>query len=302
MIEGLLRLAPSKASAPACAATTQAGDRPKGRRLVALTVTVLTVFCFSTASMPALAKPASAAKTKVVPFPKPRNETGLPSATEKPEQPAKPAARSKRSPSAPPSAGKDDADSSIDRNAACVARLKASGIDADVAERPAGVKAECKIDVPVRLNAVSVRARSGQTVRFPAKPLMACRLAEAIGRWTGDLVAPLLAGALRSELASIDTGPGFECRFRNRARSGRLSAHANGLAIDIGGFLLANGMTIRVGIPGTSAADAALAAIRTAACGWFTTILGPGSDAAHRFHLHLDIITHGSSDRYRICL
>jgi hypothetical protein len=44
-----------------------------------------------------------------------------------------------------------------------------------------------------------------------------------------------------------------------------------------------------------------MAAFRTAACGWFTTVLGPGSDAAHADHLHLDIQPHGSSNRYRIC-
>ena len=43
------------------------------------------------------------------------------------------------------------------------------------------------------------------------------------------------------------------------------------------------------------------AALRIAACGWFTTILGPGSDEAHHDHLHVDIEQHGSSDRYRIC-
>ena len=35
--------------------------------------------------------------------------------------------------------------------------------------------------------------------------------------------------------------------------------------------------------------------------GWFLTVLGPGSDAAHSDHMHLDIQQHGSSDRYRIC-
>jgi len=42
-------------------------------------------------------------------------------------------------------------------------------------------------------------------------------------------------------------------------------------------------------------------AARTAACGWFTTVLGPGSDAAHTDHLHVDTTLHGTSDRYRIC-
>jgi hypothetical protein len=41
--------------------------------------------------------------------------------------------------------------------------------------------------------------------------------------------------------------------------------------------------------------------VRQAACGWFTTVLGPGSDEAHHDHLHVDIQQHGSSDRYRIC-
>jgi hypothetical protein len=29
--------------------------------------------------------------------------------------------------------------------------------------------------------------------------------------------------------------------------------------------------------------------------------LGPGSNAAHAEHMHVDILQHGSSDRYRIC-
>jgi hypothetical protein len=41
--------------------------------------------------------------------------------------------------------------------------------------------------------------------------------------------------------------------------------------------------------------------MRRAACGWFTTLLGPGSDAAHADHLHFDVLRHGASDDYRIC-
>jgi hypothetical protein len=41
--------------------------------------------------------------------------------------------------------------------------------------------------------------------------------------------------------------------------------------------------------------------MRTAACGWFTTVLGPGSDAFHANHMHLDIEKHGPSGSYRIC-
>jgi len=47
--------------------------------------------------------------------------------------------------------------------------------------------------------------------------------------------------------------------------------------------------------------QATVDAIRIAACGWFTTVLGPGSDEAHTDHMHVDILQHGSSDRFRIC-
>ena len=41
--------------------------------------------------------------------------------------------------------------------------------------------------------------------------------------------------------------------------------------------------------------------LRTSACGYFTTVLGPGSNEAHKNHLHFDLALHGKSDNYRIC-
>ena len=110
-----------------------------------------------------------------------------------------------------------------------------------------------------------------------------------------------MTGIKGTGLKAVRTGPGFECRNRNRAAAGKLSAHAEGLAIDIAGFEFANGSTLRIKPEAGVAPDPALAALRTAGCGWFTTILGPGSDEAHHDHLHVDIQQHGSSGRYRIC-
>jgi hypothetical protein len=42
-------------------------------------------------------------------------------------------------------------------------------------------------------------------------------------------------------------------------------------------------------------------ATRAAACGWFTTVLGPGADPFHANHMHLDTESHGSNGSYRIC-
>lgn len=185
--------------------------------------------------------------------------------------------------------------------APCLADLKAAGFAVEAAE-PSHVSNElCRIDTPVRLKAVPVPTKPETAVRISDQPILACRFADRLGHWIGDLVAPLIAGIKGTDLKAVRTGPGFECRNRNRAQTGKLSAHAEGLAIDIAGFELASGSTLRIKPEAGAAPDPALASLRTAACGWFTTVLGPGSDAAHHDHLHVDIQQHGSSGNYRIC-
>jgi hypothetical protein len=44
-----------------------------------------------------------------------------------------------------------------------------------------------------------------------------------------------------------------------------------------------------------------LMALQLTACGYFTTVLGPGANAAHANHYHLDLGVHGNSGNYRIC-
>lgn len=183
----------------------------------------------------------------------------------------------------------------------CLTDLKAAGFDIEMTEQPSSSNEGCRIEAPVRLKAVPVPSQPGTTVRLADQPVLACRFASRLGHWIGDLVAPLIAGIKETELRAVRTGPGFECRNRNRATTGKLSAHAEGLAIDIAGFDFSNGSVLLIKPEADAAPDPALAALRTAACGWFTTILGPGSDEAHHDHLHVDIEQHGSSDRYRIC-
>src|SRR5258707_1238032 len=100
---------------------------------------------------------------------------------------------------------------------------------------------------------------------------------------------------------AVREGPGYECRNRNGAASGKLSAHAVGKAIDISGFELSSGKFIPIKPDGDETMRNVVDTVRTAACGWFTTVLGPGADAAHADHLHVDMAPHGTSDRYRIC-
>jgi hypothetical protein len=183
----------------------------------------------------------------------------------------------------------------------CLDRLGAAGIEFESITLPPGAKSGCAIDTPVRLKAIKLAPRWRTSIRLLDEPTLSCRFGERFGHWLRDLVAPLIAGELAVELKSVRTGPGYECRNRNRAETGKISAHASGLAADVASFELANGRTLTVKPEGDEHMRATLAAIRVAACGWFTTVLGPGSDAAHADHMHVDIMQHGSSDRYRIC-
>jgi hypothetical protein len=150
----------------------------------------------------------------------------------------------------------------------------------------------------VRLKSIATGA--GSTIRLPDAPTVSCRFGERFSSWLRDLVGPIVAGALSKPLKSVRTGPGYECRYMNRAASGKLSAHSTGLAIDVSAIEVGDGW-ISVKPNGDQRSTAAIDAFRRAGCGWFTTVLGPGSDAAHADHIHVDILPHGSSDRYRIC-
>ena len=140
----------------------------------------------------------------------------------------------------------------------------------------------CVIEIPVRLTSLKLTDQEGQ-ISFPDRPGLPAGLRNNFGTWVRDLAAPLMQARL-GPLKAVRTGPGFVCRNRNNQAGGKLSAHAVGLAVDITAFELANGEMIAVAEGKEPKKSAVLAAMRTAACGWFTTILGPGSDAAHATH------------------
>jgi hypothetical protein len=181
----------------------------------------------------------------------------------------------------------------------CIMRLQRVGLIAEIAITPNATNAACIIENPVRLTSLKVSGEQ-YPVGFPDQPVLACRFAERFGRWLGEIAVPLIAARL-TPLRAVHTGPGYDCRNRNRARSGKLSAHAVGHAVDIDAFKLGGGETLSITEANDERKKGVLSTIRTAACGWFTTILGPGSDPAHATHWHFDIQKHGSSDNYRIC-
>jgi hypothetical protein len=234
-------------------------------------------------------RPALALASRTVPLPRPR-PADLPGA--KTQTSPSSGALAPAGKSQPPGAAIDQA---------CLDRLAAQGLEIEATTPPAANRNECVIDTPVRLDAIKVTSRPQVVIRLPDRPTLSCRFVEQLGHWLADLVDPLVAGRVGSDIKAVRTGPGHQCRNRHGSGDGKLSAHATGIALDIVSFELANGASIPVKPNGNDRDLATMNALRAAACGWFTTVLGPGSDAAHAEHMHVDILPHGSSTNYRIC-
>jgi hypothetical protein len=181
----------------------------------------------------------------------------------------------------------------------CLAALRTSNVEFETVATPVS-NGTCQVDMPVRLLAVSTpRGR----VMLPDKPTLNCRFARQFALWLSDAGAAVVAAQMNTTLAKVSTGPGYECRGRNGDTTAKLSEHAYGNAVDITTLATADGRTIRISdaLVTTSPAFQLLRGLRTTACGYFTTVLGPGANAAHASHFHFDMGLHGKSLSYRVC-
>lgn len=120
---------------------------------------------------------------------------------------------------------------------------------------------------------------------------MTCPLAANFAAWAQHAVAPAARAYLGSEVVKIETFGTYNCRNVNGGRSGRLSEHAFGNAVDISGFVLKDGRRITVlnGWSGNSDERAFLRRLHQSACKRFGTVLGPDYNGAHANHFHFDM-------------
>lgn len=116
-----------------------------------------------------------------------------------------------------------------------------------------------------------------------------CTTALALARFFAGQVPALARKHLKQPIRSVRHASAYVCRARNGTNT--LSEHAFGNALDIAAFTLADGATLTVSKKDDLKSDGArfLYAFRKAACGPFLTVLGPGSDADHADHFHLDM-------------
>ncbi len=123
---------------------------------------------------------------------------------------------------------------------------------------------------------------------------MTCPLADSLAGWARYGVDRAAQQILGSPLTKIETMGSYNCR--NVAGSLRRSAHATGNAIDVSGFVLADGRRITVAgdwADKSPQVQRFFTAIHTSACKRFGTVLSPAYNAAHRDHLHLEMSARG---------
>ncbi len=219
---------------------------------------------------------------------------------EKPPQLREPAPQAAPAPAPKPDAAQGEEKPSPGEDfAICRKELAQLGAKFTVPEMPAA-EGKCKVPNPVRIRAIG--SPVGE-VDFPDGPILNCIFAKQFTTWISDIAAPAVMARTGEALAAVATGPGYQCRGRNGDGTAKISEHAFGNAIDIVSFKLASKESIPVShVTKTGNVESRwLMALRVSACGYFTTVLGPGSNAAHAEHYHFDLGLHGKSGKYRIC-
>ncbi len=123
---------------------------------------------------------------------------------------------------------------------------------------------------------------------------MRCDLAEKFSNWITHGVRPAAIQILGSDIVRVETFGTYACRnIRGSASSsGKISEHARANAVDVSGFVLADGRRITVEKDWKSSDPAVrrfMEVIHKSACRRFQTVLSPDYNAAHYNHFHLDM-------------
>ena len=152
----------------------------------------------------------------------------------------------------------------------------------------------CGLEHPFRISALKDGA-------LPLdKPIvMDCPMIAALEDWLDTVVQPAATARFGVAVTELDVFGAYSCRTVDNLPGEKLSEHAFGNAVDVSGFGLADGRHINIEREWkkTDTQESAfLHEAHAGACGAFTTVLGPGSDAFHYNHFHLDLAQHGRTN------
>lgn len=130
----------------------------------------------------------------------------------------------------------------------------------------------------------------GAPIPYNITPSATCGVSAGLLWFQGRLqeIAHREMGSRVTRIEQIGT---YACRNVNNADSGNRSQHATANAMDISGFVFADGRMARVARDyGRDTPEGRfLAGAHAAACGIFNVVLGPDYNMLHADHFHLDM-------------
>ena len=136
----------------------------------------------------------------------------------------------------------------------------------------------------------------------PAGLGVACPVAAAMAMLEWNVLQPAAERHFGSRVRTVEHFGSYNCRRLYGRDVGDWSEHATANAIDLSGFVLADGTRISVvrDWDGEAKKAAFLRDVRDGACNLFATVLSPDYNAAHRDHFHLDQADRGAMG-WRAC-
>lgn len=130
------------------------------------------------------------------------------------------------------------------------------------------------------------------SVGLKPEATLACPVISQVQSWVGEAIQPAAVRWFGQPVVEIRQMSSYSCRSMNGQSGAPISEHAFGNALDVASFILADGRVISVKDHwkrGTEEERGFLYEVQAAACERFSTVLGPGADAFHYDHLHMDL-------------
>ncbi|GGE19006.1 hypothetical protein GCM10011390_42700 [Aureimonas endophytica] len=149
--------------------------------------------------------------------------------------------------------------------------------------RSIGQGRSCGIEYPVKVTEIS------PGVAMKPAGVLNCMAALRVSQWVSNEVKPAAQSALWKKPIALYNASSYRCSRIAGTRT--VSEHASGNAIDVAGFQLADGTNFDVRKKGVFdvSEKSFQQRVRTSACRYFGTVLGPGYNRDHADHLHLDL-------------